>query len=860
MDSDAARLAVAFAFGERYRADLAAGVARTASEYAALYPGYEDLVAAEFDRLAAPRTYAPTAAERSDVARAPGPASFAAPRRLGPYRLERELGRGGQGAVYLAVDERLGRRVALKILSAPWTGGSDALRRFEQEARTLAALDHPGLCAVHEASTADGLPYIAMRYVEGETLAARFASRNGAPDGVELAFATHVVERVARAVHAAHEAGYVHRDLKPANVMLAADGSPVVLDFGLARGDAGPELTATGDMIGTPAYMAPEQAAGDVRAIGRRTDVHALGAILYEAVVGARPFPGANAAAVLDAVRTAIPADPRAANRRITADLRTVLLTALAKNPADRYATALDFAEDLRRARLFEPIKARPISVFGRLLRWSRRRPAAAALAAVLALFLPTLLAFGGWILAKRPIVEQQERAQRAAAIENALTDAFGALRFDAGAWDRIRAAFAAVLRLDPGNEEAHCGLARAEAESGRGAEALTRLRAIAASDAASPLVRRTESEVLRRLGRAAEADAILAVLPPPTTAIECYFEGLRCAGVWNLSELENGTEGEEIVWFQQAIERAPRFRAIYLDALAHAAGGTTDKALAERVAAAARLQVPGRNGRMMAGFALRTASPAAAVAEFERARGDGPAPYVDFAMAGAYLLEGRTAEGIAAMRRYAEARRDDATAFMSLADVETVYGDAGEAERAARRATELRPDLAAAWKLLAESQRRNGAPPEKFLASLAEANRLAPSDPDVYLRRAAALRELGREDEAILDAQEAVKLAPKRADARAEFGRCLLGRDAPRALREFEAASELAPRVPDYPLYAAVAAQNLRDGPTALRFLDLAEKRAADPRYPLLPEHFRLIAQIRRFFAPPPSEDEDVP
>ena len=175
-------------------------------------------------------------------------------------------------------------------------------------------------------------------------------------------------------------------------------------------------------------------------------------------------------------------------------------------------------------------------------------------------------------------------------------------------------------------------------------------------------------------------------------------------------------------------------------------------------------------------------------------------------------------------------------------------------APRAARRS------CAPTWKLLAESERLNGAAPEKFLASLAEAKRLAPADADAYVLTAAALRRLGREDEALVDAQEAVKLAPKRADARAELGQCLLKRDAPKALHEFELATELGPKVASYPLFAAVAAQNLRDGPTALRFLDLAEKRSADPQYRLPPQHVQLIAEIRRFFASSTSEDDDVP
>ncbi len=863
MNSESARLAVALALGERYRADQARGEARTAAEYSAQFPGYEDVVSAEYARLSATPPSAPTAAETIDGRVSRGHSAFGPPARLGPYRLERELGRGGQGSVHLAVDERLGRRVALKLLASPWSSGPDALRRFEQEARTLAALDHPGLCTVHETAVIDGVPFLAMRYVEGETLAARFAARNGLPDGSGIAAMTATVERVARAVHAAHEAGYVHRDLKPANIMVSTDGSPVVLDFGLARGESGPDLTVTGDMLGTPAYMAPEQAAGDVRAIDRRTDVHALGAVLYEAVVGARPFQGATAAAVLEAVRNAAPPDPRTANPRLSADLRTVLTTALAKNPADRYATALEFAEELRRVRLFEPIRARPISTLGRLLRWSRRRPAAAALAAVLVVLLPTLLVLGGWFVADRPLVAEQERARHAASVETAVTNAFATLRFEHGAWDRVRAALHAVLALDPANEEAHCGLARAELASGRGAEGLARLRAFAATRTTSLLVRRTEIELLRGLKHKEEADSLSVDLVPPSSAIECYFEGLRRflggygAGAETFDERELT---ETTIWFQKAMERSPTFRPMYLDALAHAVGGLRDVALAQRIAETARLQIPGRNGVLAAGFALRSADPAAALAEFAKVSTD-VAPWVELTRAGALLDLGRKEEALAAMRRYAAARADDATAQMNLAQFESEIGEPAAAESAARKAAALRPDLAVAHRTLAEAQSRGGAAPEQYVAPLREAVRLDPGNPDGRIMLAAALRKLGQVHESIKEAAEAVRLAPNRTGARVELGRCWMPQDAAVALPEFERALAAEPSNADFAVLAAVAAWNARQADTSKRYADLADKlSAAEPHRRMQAVSRDALNDLRKRFDLFAPEDLDVP
>ncbi len=323
--------------------------------------------------------------------------------RIGPYRTLRELGRGGQAIVWLAEDSRIGRQIALKVLPYLGPGGEDALRRFRREAEVASRLEHPGICAVLEADLDAGTPYIAMRYVPGETLARRLsrAKENGAapPSGAELLELAQLFEKIARALHVAHEAGIVHRDVKPANLMITPEGEPVVLDFGLAREDDGTNhaLSLSGEVSGTPAYMSPEQMTGRSRP-DRRTDVWSLGIALFEALTLVHPFAAATREGLFQAIIDEEPPPARTLNAAIDRDLATILETATAKERDRRYQTALDFAEDLRRWTANEPIRARPVGRFERLRRWVQRKPALAASAAAIVVLLlgaSALLAYG---------------------------------------------------------------------------------------------------------------------------------------------------------------------------------------------------------------------------------------------------------------------------------------------------------------------------------------------------------------------------------------------------------------------------------------------------------------------------------
>ncbi len=291
---------------------------------------------------------------------------------VGRFPVVRELGRGGMGVVLLAHDLDLDRPVALKILRAD---DPQTLARFRLEANALAGLTHPNVVRVYQLGDDAGQLYLVMEYVEGRSL--DHALRDGPLDPRRAA---RLVALAAAAVHAAHEAGIVHRDIKPANVLLDHADNPKITDFGIARRLNAPGLTEANAVIGSPAYMAPEQTAG--RPADARTDVYGLGATLYECLTGRPPFVG-PVLELLKQVADDEPVPPRRFNRSIPPDLETVCLKCLAQEPARRYATAADLAADLERFIRGEAVRARPVSWSERAWRWCRRNRLAASLAIV---------------------------------------------------------------------------------------------------------------------------------------------------------------------------------------------------------------------------------------------------------------------------------------------------------------------------------------------------------------------------------------------------------------------------------------------------------------------------------------------
>jgi WD40 repeat protein/tRNA A-37 threonylcarbamoyl transferase component Bud32 len=308
------------------------------------------------------------------------------------YEVLKELGRGGMGVVYKARQVALNRTVALKMLLAGSHADMAQVARFRAEGEAVGRLRHPNVVQVHDCGTSDGLPYFALEYVDGGSLA-DYLRGTPQPPGEAAAF----VEMLARAMAAAHREGIIHRDLKPANVLLAREPNrepgpglagfvPKITDFGLAKWAEQREgLTRTGTLVGTPAYMAPEQAAGDQKEIGPATDVYALGAILYELLTGRPPFQGSTSLDTLDLVRHAEPVPPGHLVPRLPRDLETICLKCLEKESARRYDGAAALADDLGRFRRGEPIVARPVGALGRAWKWARRRPSLAILLALTA-------------------------------------------------------------------------------------------------------------------------------------------------------------------------------------------------------------------------------------------------------------------------------------------------------------------------------------------------------------------------------------------------------------------------------------------------------------------------------------------
>jgi hypothetical protein len=299
------------------------------------------------------------------------------PFRLGKFELLEELGSGSFGTVFRARDTELDRTVAIKIQRAGALNHEADDDRFLREARSAAQLKHPHIVALYETGkTEEGICYLVSEYVEGRTLEQRLRERRE-----DLRAAAVLAATLADALHYAHSKGVVHRDIKPANVMIDAAGQPHIMDFGLAKRDTG-EVTVTqsGDLMGTPAYMSPEQACGQGHYVDARSDIFSLGVVLYELLTGERPFQGHRRMVLLQVLEED-PRMPRRLNDRIPRDLETICLKAMARAPARRYPTARDMADDLHRFLAGETIRARPVGVPERVWRWGRRNPVATSLA-----------------------------------------------------------------------------------------------------------------------------------------------------------------------------------------------------------------------------------------------------------------------------------------------------------------------------------------------------------------------------------------------------------------------------------------------------------------------------------------------
>src|SRR5437762_8759122 len=316
---------------------------------------------------------------------------------LGDYELLEEVGRGGQGVVFRARQKSLNRTVALKVISLGQWARKAHVKRFRLEAEAAAHLEHPGIVPIHEVGERDGSCYFSMKFVEGGQLD-EVIKRTP----MSTRQAAELIANVARTVHYAHEHGILHRDIKPGNILLDAKGEPHLTDFGLARlVESESSVTHTLEVLGTPSYMAPEQAVGNNTAISSVTDVYGLGAVLYQLLTGQPPFAGGTTYETIRLLLNTEPRQPRFLNPKIDRDLSTICLNCLEKDPKRRYSSALALAEDLEHWLKHEPIQARHTGFFARGKKWVRRNPTSAMLAASLL----ALAAAAGWIVWKSEFI-----------------------------------------------------------------------------------------------------------------------------------------------------------------------------------------------------------------------------------------------------------------------------------------------------------------------------------------------------------------------------------------------------------------------------------------------------------------------
>jgi WD40 repeat protein len=408
-------------------------------------------------------------------------------RYFGDYEINGELGRGGMGIVYRARQVTLNRPVALKMVRPNVLDDDDDLRRFQNEAEAVALLDHPGIVPVYEIGEHNGRRYFSMKLIEGGSLLGALATYRDDPRT-----AARLVAEAAEAVAHAHMRGILHRDLKPANILIDAEGRAHVTDFGLAkRLDEDVELTQSGAILGTPAYMSPEQTAGRRGTITTATDVYGLGAVLYALLAGKAPFGGEDVMDTLRAVREQRPEPPTRFNARVPRDLQTIGLKCLEKDPRRRYPTAQALADDLRAWLEHRPIVARRVGPVERAWLWSRRRPALAGLVAML------MISFlGATVLTIAYARQQAERARSELLLREEATR------------ERDRSALLreeAIRERDRNARQAYIGninLAWREWQDANPARVRDLLRATRPADESAPDFRGFEWFYVDRLGR----------------------------------------------------------------------------------------------------------------------------------------------------------------------------------------------------------------------------------------------------------------------------------------------------------------------------------------------------------------------
>jgi tetratricopeptide (TPR) repeat protein len=666
------------------------------------------------------------------------------------YAIVRELGKGGMGVVYEAFDTTLKRRVAIKTILDPARADPDALERFRREAQAAARVPHPGIVQVFETGVHEGKPFLVMELVDGESFEALLKREAVPPRRV-----AEIVRGVALALEHAHAHGVVHRDVKPANVLVDKEGKPRLTDFGLARDEAvTAQLTATGDVLGTPAYMAPEQARGVPGEQGPHTDVYALGGLLYRALTGSPPFAAANAQALLYKVLTQEPVALRRVKPTVHQDLETISLRCLAKEPARRYATAGAVAEDLRRFLEGEAILARPSGGVERALRLVRRNKLLAAL---------LLVAAGASLTSIATVVSAEARADRLAreaTVDAARGDAAAAIATFTAALGRKPFVYAGFVM------EGYVVSRREILDPGRNAlVAAVRFHDLAQALAQRPSVvsdaraRRYETGVA--LGRAAEECDDLA------TALWAYKDAAGLGddpdgAVRAAADLEaHGSERTQALY--DALEAISDFKSERLER----ALSMSNEALRLDPRCAPALFVRGC-------VALREKRFDAALADFQAATDAKPRYAAAFCQAAwAELALGHADRAIEATRRALAIAPEAVETYYMLAKAYRAHSDASLADAAIERGLQLcaaggpRRDIVAGTLHELRAELREDAGDERGAETeLSRAIELLEPDPTRLARRSRARLLLGDRKGAAADLRKLLEIDPGRADA----------------------------------------------------------------------------------------------
>jgi tetratricopeptide (TPR) repeat protein len=671
---------------------------------------------------------------------------------VGDFRLGAELGRGGMGIVYEAWQQSLGRKVALKVLAPALAADPGAIARFHREAAAAAKLRHPGIVEIHDVGCDAELHWFAMTLVEGEPLH-RCRERFAAP-----AAAVGVLTQVLDALQHAHAAGLVHRDVKPANILVRADGSVVLTDFGLAREVSSPTLTAEGGFLGTLDYAAPEQI--QAQKVDARADVWSAAVVLAELLTGRHPFARATATATLRAILTEEPAGI-GAREPLAADLRAIVLRALEKDPGRRYASAVAFLADLRAFEQGLPVSARLPSPTERLRRWARREPWRAFAGLLLLAGIPLLAGIGGYLWANAPRIAAAARAETERQREQAITNAWLSLadeRYEEGllelapwtAPDDLEAGFTRISLLVQAKQIDEARAALRGFAGHRLAELVALL--LDAEDAALPF----------------RFDQVEADSPLECAALgQLAFEQVRAHG------RDPSFLGHAARWYGRAVALSPAPRAWLLFWWVVTAGRAREDAALSTALAAYEHHFPGSRGLHLAYVFAASRVPVERGLERVAALDLEANPRLQFARGQLLARAGRRTEAIAAYEIALAAQPDNAQGWTHLARQRFLAADYEGSVAAARRALAVAAGLGEAAGLAgaALQQLRRFAEAKPMLELAAE---LEPRDWMHFQNLGLALHELRLDEAALAAFQKAAVLAPTETGPRACMARTL--------------------------------------------------------------------------------------